>query len=1135
MDDFLADFPSRSPRTKSEQDFRAAIKSVRILFQFTDDEVRDGAQKGLFPLTGDFDGGLHRSFVFVLAEVSDQTPTRTRLVAWTREINKRLRSPTVVLFRADDCRLALSFVHRRAHRRDPERDVLGEVSLIRNIDPTALHRAHLDILGELSLRSRLAWMETRRRRADFDSLLASWLDSLDTEELSRRFYRDLFRWFQRGVAEAKFPTCQAKNLPAEEHVIRLITRLLFVWFIKEKRLVAEELFVEEQVSELLANYDRDGDSYYRVVLQNLFFATLNTAIDKRGFSSGRRKTHRNFTRYRYRREMANPEALLALFRQTPFINGGLFDCLDSEVSTTNQGYRIDCFSDNPAHSSLLLIPNRLFFGPDGLVPLLEGYRFTVEENTPTDREVALDPELLGQVFENLLAAYNPETRETARKQTGSYYTPRVVVDHMVEQTLVASLVETVQPSDGDAEFWRERLEYLLDYADACDDSEALFTAEEVRELVARIARLRVLDPAVGSGAFPMGVLHRLTLALRRLDPENARWYEVQKEIAIERAGQAFEEHAQRERDTELRDISDAFEHYRQSDFGRKLYLIQNTLFGVDIQPVACQIARLRFFISLVIEQNVDSEKENFGVRPLPNLETRFVSANTTLPLGGRNNLKSRDVVALGHKLHLNREAHFHATVRDQKLHFRREDERLRRALAEALTTSGWAEDAADRVAYWNPYDQNASADWFEPKYMFGISDGFDIVVGNPPYVRADSGKGHQALRQRILKTRAYQTLSGKWDLYVAFMERSYRLLRPRGFVSLVVSDGFCHANYARRAQEFYLKESRVVRLDFLSKVRIFDAGVRNLVYMLQRCVDPANEPARVVHAEQFGTCQMLPSARQQDLTYRAFFPEEESTRQFTVMTVPLENLCYVSVGMVPNAHERKAAGAFKLADLVVDKRDRKHPKPFVEGKWIERWRTTKHRWLEWGTARAPAQFRRRTFPELYSTRKLVSAAMTASQEETKVALDEGGLHHNHSVVAFVPWDALRGVRNRSLAKRAKYADERKSGRVGAAAGREVLESVSSRYSARAVLGILNSRVAHEWLKSVRRNNLTFYPDDWKKLPIPDVSRKEQAALVALVDQILDAAERGAASEIGRLEARIEQEVRRLYGLRHEDA
>ena len=660
--------------------------------------------------------------------------------------------------------------------------MLGSVSLIREINPADPHRAHLDILAELSLPERLRWMDAHGKTRNFDGLLDAWLDALDTEELNKRFYRDLFAWFERAVQVAKFPKGQAQTLSSEEHVIRLITRLLFIWFIKEKGLVSEDLFVEHQVGGLLRDYDPvDGDSYYRAVLQNLFFATLNTEIGRRGFSSGDNSTHRDFSCYRFADQIAGQDALLSLFAKTPFINGGLFDCLDSEAATGDGGYRIDCFTDNPAHRRGYSIPNRLFFDRDekspGLITLFNRYKFTVEENTPTEQEVALDPELLGKVFENLLAAYNPETRETARKQTGSYYTPRAVVDYMVDEALVAALSQKASPTDDDLDFWQERMRYLLDYGDAFDDVEALFTPEERESIVRAIAGTRALDPAVGSGAFPMGILHKLTLALRRLDPGNQLWEELQKELARQRAAVAFDTSDRQERDTELQEISDTFERYRDTDFGRKLYLVQNSIYGVDIQPVATQIAKLRFFISLAIDQEPDPAAANFGIKPLPNLETRFVAANTLLGLGGLNReLTSDRTRELQRQLNVNRERHFHAAIRQMKLKYRAEDGELRKELALSLTDSGLDATHAAKVAAWDPYNQNASADWFDAGYMFGVSGGFDVVIGNPPYV---------VIKDQQLRELYKEGVYGRMNTYGLFIQRGLQLAGEEGHLTFI--------------------------------------------------------------------------------------------------------------------------------------------------------------------------------------------------------------------------------------------------------------------------------------------------------------------------------------------------------------
>ena len=227
-------------------------------------------------------------------ELNGESYSRSEYAAFAREINKTAadahcgpvprRRPSHTGFRASPGK----------QTQTPSGMFWGSVSLLREIDPATPHRAHIDALAELSLTKRLQWMASRGKPLNFDGLLDAWLDTLDTKELNRKFYRDLFAWFKRAVNEATFPA----RVPPEEHVIRLVTRLLFVWFIKEKRLIAEELFVENRIRRLLNGYDRNtGDSYYRAVLQNLFFATLNTEIDRRRFSKANNAGHRDFSRY----------------------------------------------------------------------------------------------------------------------------------------------------------------------------------------------------------------------------------------------------------------------------------------------------------------------------------------------------------------------------------------------------------------------------------------------------------------------------------------------------------------------------------------------------------------------------------------------------------------------------------------------------------------------------------------------------------------------------------------------------------------------------------------------------------------------------------------------------------------------
>ena len=1144
--------------------------SVDPLFQLRGEDLTltDTAGWLFDPSQTQVDNTIIKSYVFIALRLRGSNYNRTQLSQITREINKLFPMPAKLLFQHGNA-LTLSIINRRLGIRDQSRDVLEKVTLIKDIDFRDTHRAHIDILFDLALEP----LNQTHGVHNFVELHRAWEKTLDTEELNKKFYRELFAWFEWAVAEGKFPTDKNRTLKPEEHVIRLITRLLFVWFIKEKGLVADELFNETYVCDLLKDYDRDaGDSYYRAVLQNLFFATLNTEIEKRGFSKGGNPVHRNFSLYRYEGQMRDPDTLLKRFAQTPFINGGLFDCLDSFKATGDGGYRIDCFSD--VHYNKLSIPNRLFFDKThGLIPLLTHYKFTVEENTPIEQEVALDPELLGKVFENLLAAYNPETGATVKKQTGSYYTPRAIVDYMVEEALVATLAQRVLPTDGDAKFWDERLRYLFDYAQVFDDASAWFDNRETDEVVRTISELKILDPAVGSGAFPMGVLHKLTLALRRLDPDNSRWEQLQRDRAGKRAQAAFTISNQQERDVELAEISDTFERYRDSDFGRKLYLIQNGIFGVDIQPVACQIAKLRFFISLTIEQEPNKDTDNFGIKPLPNLETRFVTANTLIGLQlseARSLLQDDTVQQLLKEIEVIREKHVLANNRGQKLRLEAQEEDLHKRLEEELEIQRrkwvesqqreieqkaarlpkpehrkkWREEEqkkyrwrkkkfdsdfeyARKIISWKPYDQNASADFFDPEWMFGIRDGFDVTIGNPPYVRADSGDEHLKMRQKIEDSNQYETLWEKWDLYIPFIERSYKLLKPGGFTILIVSDAYCHSKYAQKSQDYFLKNSRILRLDFFSKIKIFDAGVRNITYLFQKADGSRQQPKRRVHDPEVGAVTLLPTDEQCNLTYRAFFPEDTDLQRFLTPTVALSDICYISYGLRPSSDEKTAKGEFTTSDLVSDKKDELHCKPFVEGKHLDYWLPVTNLWLEYGSDRAPSKFCRPTFPEMYEVDEKILAQRSPGPDP-KACYDNQFLIFTPSSVGFILWHSLSGVRNRSIKKQTRYQDE--TPRRPDLPQREELEKTSHRFAVKFLLGVMNSTAARDFLRANRRSNIHLYPDDWKQLPIPDVSPEQQAPIIELVDQILDAKRTDSDADVCELENEIDQIVYSLYDL-----
>lgn len=609
--------------------------------------------------------------------------------------------------------------------------------------------------------------------------------------LTKEFYTELFKWYEWTLSDEAgitFPkntyTPEDDREKLEEQIMRLITRLLFVWFVKQKHLVPDHLFSAAELKNLLKDFDPQSASdgnYYNAILQNLFFATLNKTVDERAFAK-EENTRDIKTLYRYTEMFSIPESgILTQFSPIPFLNGGLFECLDKETGTDGVKYHLDGFSRNATKakgrfSHRAFIPNCVFFDEQkGIIPLLERYNFTVEENAPEDVQVALDPELLGNVFENLLGAFNSETKESARKQSGSFYTPREIVDFMVSESLQAYLQQHL----GDV------------------DLNGKLTDAQKKKIYNTLLKVKILDPACGSGAFPMGILNGIISILEKIG------------------------------------VAETLDMYKL-----KLHLIENCIYGVDIQTIAAQISKLRFFISLIVEQgemDLNKPEENYGVITLPNLETKFVAANTLIGLHkkqAQGNLFEDPQIETTKQDILNiRHEHFHALTAKDKRQLREKDEKLRNKLVKLLEANHeFASEDAKQVAQWNPYDQNTSSPFFDAEWMFGISSlvregrdgaGFDIVIGNPPYVQLQKNGGTLA---KQFEKAGYKTFARTGDIYSLFYEKGVELLKPKGNLCFITSNKWMRAGYGESTRQFFAENTNPVLLIDFAGQKIFDSA-----------------------------------------------------------------------------------------------------------------------------------------------------------------------------------------------------------------------------------------------------------------------------------------------------------------------
>lgn len=691
------------------------------------------------------------------------------------------------------------------------------------------------------------------------------LSRFSVEVLTKEFYQELSDWYAWAIKIIRFPNnIDDKDDDAKfnnEGAIRLITRLIFVWFLKQRHLIPEEFFDERYIADNLIEgfnphamvdlFSKSNESkYYKAILQNLFFAMLNSPITTEGgkelserhFRNGR-GDYDNNKLMRYESYFKNPQLFVDLANRTvPFLNGGLFDCLDDK----DHGMYYDGFSDRESVKNSLIIPDYLFFGEEvgknidlsewygdkkkkkvsarGIIDILKRYNFTVEENTPFDKEVSLDPELLGKVFENLLASFNPETQTTARKQTGSFYTPREIVQYMVDESLVAHLKRTV------GEELEPQYRQLMQYSD--DDVE--LTAEQRKSIMQSLYNCKILDPACGSGAFPMGILQQMVHILNRIDPDNSGWKEMMLQKALDETSEAYRNSSSDERKELIADIERSFdESINRPDYARKLYLIENCIYGVDIQPIAIQISKLRFFISLVVDQNTNADPtDNFGIRPLPNLEAKFVAANTLIGLVKKDAslFDSAEIKAKENELKIAKHKIFGAKTVKTKRKYKNIVNDLRQEIADMLYANGAVgNDEARQLASWDMFDQNASSPFFDPEWMFGVKDGFDIVIGNPPYVLISL-----SLYKKLYRN-YYNWQGGKIDLYRLFIECSVKYLTNNlGIIVLITPNTFLTIPSCKLLRKKLIELTHFLFIDNYN-LTVFDtASVNNVVFGLTK-------------------------------------------------------------------------------------------------------------------------------------------------------------------------------------------------------------------------------------------------------------------------------------------------------------
>ena len=895
------------------------ITELQLIGAISDDSIKRGNRPSLYDGMASQTGtrtiaNLPPDYpaVIVAAFELSKAPTRTQLATLTRAMNRRSKGiPVMVMFRYQ--KENGKFFTLAAAERTPftakhkvgQGERVGKVSLIYNISASSPHPGHLQILQALGPE------RAARNLTSFREFMESVRQVFDVQLLNKRFYDELYIWYTWACSHIELPPIPEGEKTDEEKlralfVIRLLTRLLFVWFVKEKGLVPASLFGLKNIKQLLKNFDPNhpqSSEYYKAILQNLFFATLNSKMESDRMADNETEPSRRFAKtggvskdytskqaYRHKELFADPNTALKEFETVPFMNGGLFECLDGVDVKANKEYRYDGFSVSKTKQPS--VPNQLFFGEKmvvdiadelgykpkratqfrGLIHILEAYKFTIEESTPLEEEVALDPELLGKVFENLLASYNDETKTTARKQTGSFYTPREVVSFMVDEALRLHLAKALgiaanKLSEPEAGQTMAKLKQLLDPGDPATiaDQAFPFSKAEAVAMVDAISNCKVLDPAVGSGAFPMGMLHQMVRVLAKLDPMNDQWKHLKEKEAKDEVRHMEEKYTGQAGGQVMIDgakqrliyIQDSFNKQRHAlDYQRKLYLIRDCLFGVDIQQIGIQICKLRFFISLVLEQEVIDSEKNRNILPMPNLEGGFIAANTLIAPSAKSLASATPQIEELEKQRKDIAKRFFFE-RDyaSKQQLKEKDAAIGHQLVQLYTKLGFDTDAAKQVAFWNRYDVVHAAGFFAAGPMLGRQEKgadhdhnyFDIVLGNPPYVQLQKlGTTAEGREYKIkLEAQEYNSFNKSSDLYVLFVERGVQLLKAGGVLAFITSNKWMRANYGKEHRQFLIRNTRIHNLIDLAGQAIFEtATVDTNILVLSKEAQPNQNNAK---------------------------------------------------------------------------------------------------------------------------------------------------------------------------------------------------------------------------------------------------------------------------------------------------
>lgn len=929
--------------------------------------------------------------------------------------------------------------------------------------------------------------------ANYDELKSAF----DVEKLSDEFFREYKVFYEDIVQsitgaryiEVKKNKYERKDMSSVNHEIydqfeqaygegaeravrnyvkKLMGRLVFIQFLQKKGWLGNPMgsntwnsgdrdFMQSLFLEVPPE---DRENFIDNILEEIFFGEFNTKENERHIKNATLK------KYRF-----------------PFLNCGLFDRDADDKLDFKLPAAVFCnlkFSDTERKAPNIKdwTQKRNPYFDDracGLFDFFDRFNFTIDENDPTDAEVSVDPEMLGKIFENLLED---------NKDKGAFYTPKEIVNYMVNESLIAYL--------GDEPKIRN---FVL-----TQDSSA-FTDNEKEQLDTKLAEVKICDPAIGSGAFPMGLLNLLCKCRQSLQP------------------------AERQ-------------HDKKMIAALKRDIIQQNIYGVDIEKGAVDIARLRFWLSLIVDEDTPEV--------LPNLEFKIMQGNSLLESyegidlsglagekGNRSRAQSKDQLSLV----FNEKQAIEQIQKDLNKFYKTDSHAEKESLTQSINNGVKSYikfiapqkskeiDAMpvpnDKFFLWHTY--------FRDVFNRKGKEGFDIVIGNPPYISSERQVENNILnkqRETLKKCKLFKSLFQKWDLYIPFIELGTQLNCSGGITSMIVPYPLTNQLYAKVMRKMLVEEADLFELVDLNGTKIFEnATVSNCIPFIRKAkskdqtwISNIDENFQIHRVFEQPHSKLV----QDNKTYLWNLTQDVRETDRHADLHVLGDYCYVSYGLRLNSDEKTAKGEFKKADLLSKEPDDIHCRKIIEGKDLEKYHVKKHQYVEWGTTRCPSKLVRPTFSEFYDHPKLFCNYLG---DLTCMVDYENNFIHTHLITGCVLWKYLHGVENKSILSSIKKFSTMT---------RQEMERLSESIDLRYLLGILNSSYASILLSNIRSGDYHIYPEHIRNIPIPSASKEKQKPIIDLVDSILAEKKKDPAADTSKLEEEIDKLVYDLYDLLPEE-